>query len=127
MEIEFSLVDEKTVTNTTVKVTVSIQGTINGTKREALESRCLDLVKSLFPNNQWAFANFVFNPDGLTFTTRASTRIDASLNDGLVEKAKAVSTDSTKLSIQTIDPSIPAHDIRQAESAIRQNLSLIHI
>jgi hypothetical protein len=122
MKLRFNLTDEKTVTNSTVKITTAIRGTINGECREKIEARCLALVKSLFPDNKWAFSNFSYNGDGLTFSVAASTRIEAALNEQLEEKAKNASTADTKLSVTHIDPSIPSHDMRRAESELRVRL-----
>lgn len=125
MKIKFDLTDEKTVTNTTVKVNTTVRGTINGETREQIEARCLTAVKKVFPDNQWAFSNFNWNADGLTFSVAASTRIDAIKNSGLNDLAKAASDQNTKVGIQSIDASIPQHDIRRAESALRENIIMI--
>lgn len=122
MKVSFTLNDEKTVTNTTVKIIVAISGTINGESRKDIEARCDEIAKKIFPDVKWAFSNFKYNGDGLTFTVSASTRIDATQNDQLASKCAEASNDSTRIAIQTIDASIPTHDIRTAESDIRINL-----
>ncbi len=118
MKTIFSLTDETTITNTTVKVMAQITGTISGETREQIEARCLAAAKRLF-DDKWAFSDFVYQPDGFTFRVNASTRIDASLNDQLTEKALTASDESTRLTIARIDPSIPTHEIRAAESDLR--------
>jgi hypothetical protein len=120
MKIKFDLTDEVTITNNTVKVTVAITGVINGQDRPALESSALELANKFFPGASWAFSNFSFQPDGFTFRVQASTRVDASLNDQLEQKA----TDLNERGILTLqicdtDTSIPLFQKRDAESDLR--------
>lgn len=119
MKITFELNDEITVTNTTVKITASLRGTILGQDRPKLEARALEAAKRLFPDARWAFSNFNFSSDGLTFSVTATTRVDASENDRLDERVKAASTEDMKIQIQNIDPSIPDFEIRKSESDLR--------
>lgn len=120
MKIKFEMTDEVTITNTTVKVTAWVNGVINGQERPALEAASLDLVNRLFPDAKWAFSNFTFQPDGFTFRVQASTRIDATQNDQLDQKAAALSEQGKlTLLINNIDPSIPLFQKREAESNLR--------
>lgn len=119
MKIVLNLIDETTVTNTTVKITAWITGIIQGDSREKIEARVLEAWKRLFPDGKQSFSSFTYQPDGLTFRVQAVTRIDASLNDQLNEKAKQASDDNVKIQIHNIDPSIPVHDMRAAESDLR--------
>jgi len=120
MKIRFDLTDEVTITNSTVKITAWINGVINGQDRPALEEASLEMVKKLFPDAKWAFSNFTFQPDGFTFRVQASTRIDATQNDQLEQKAAKLSEQGKlTLSIYNLDPSIPLFQKREAESNLR--------
>lgn len=119
MRITFDLTDETTITNTTVKITAILRGTIAGQDRPQLEEKALEAAKRLFPDARWAFSNFNFSPDGLTFSVVATTRIEASENDRLDERAKSASDENMKIQIQNMDPSIPEFEIRKAESDLR--------
>lgn len=120
MKIKFSLTDETTITNTTVKITTWLNGVVANQSRDALEAKCLETAKKLFPEAKWAFSDFTYNPDGLTFRVQASTRIDSTQNDQLAEKAKTASTNGDiNIAIQNIDPSIPLYEKRAAESDLR--------
>lgn len=120
MKIKFDLTDEVTITNTTVKITAWVNGVINGQDRPALEASALEMVQKLFPDAKWAFSNFTFQPDGFTFRVQASTRIDATENDQLEQKAAALSeTGKLTLSISNLDASIPLFQKREAESNLR--------
>lgn len=122
MKIKFDMTDEVTITNTTVKISAWIQGVVNGQERSALEAQALELAKKLFPDASWAFSNFTY-PDGFTFRVQATTRIDATQNDQLAERAKAISeTGKLNLIINTIDASIPLHQRRAAESDLRVSI-----
>lgn len=119
MKIKFDMTDEVTITNTTVKISAWVQGVVNGQERPALEAAALELVKKLFPDASWAFSNFTY-PDGFTFRVQATTRIDATQNDQLAQRAEAVSEQGKlNLIIHNIDPSIPLHQKREAESNLR--------
>lgn len=108
MKIKFDMTDEVTITNTTVKISAWIQGVINGQDRPTLEASALELAKKLFPDVQWAFSNFSYNPDGFTFRVQASTRIDATQNDQLEQRADSISeVGKLTISIHNIDASIP--------------------
>lgn len=123
MKIKFDLTDEVTITNTTVKVTIYITGVINGQERPALESSALDLANKFFPGANWAFSNFTFQPDGFTFGVQASTRVDASLNDQLEQKAADLNERGIlTLQIFNIDTSIPLFQKRDAESDLRLSI-----
>lgn len=120
MKIKFDLTDEVTITNTTVKITVWIHGVINGQDRPALEAASLEMAQKLFPDAQWAFSNFTFQPDGFTFRVQASTRIDATENDQLEQKAARLSEQGKlTLTIYSMDVSIPLFQKREAESDLR--------
>jgi len=123
MKIKFDLTDEVTITNTTVKISAWIQGVINDQDRPALEAASLDLAKKLFPDASWAFSNFTYQPDGFTFRVQATTRIDSTQNDQLAQRCDQLSNQG-KLTIQisNIDPTIPLHQKREAESNLRQSL-----
>lgn len=120
MKIKFDLTDEVTITNTTVKITAWVNGVINGQDRPALEAASLEMVQKLFPDAKWAFSNFTFQPDGFTFRVQASTRIDATENDQLEQKAAKLSEQGKlTLSIYNLDASIPLFQKREAESNLR--------
>lgn len=122
MKIKFDIEDEKTVTNETVKITVKVQGQVGEDDRTTLETRAREVVLKFLPNASWAFSNFNFISNGMMFQVTGSTRIDAVENDQLVEKATAVSTRQTILTVQQIDPSIPLFEIRKAQSAMRASI-----
>lgn len=119
MKVRFSITDETTITNTTVKVTAWITGVVNGETREQIEARALATWKTLFPDVKQSFSNFTYQPDGLTFRVQVATRIDASENDQLDQRAVAASNDTVKITNLQIDPSIPVHDLRKGESDLR--------
>jgi hypothetical protein len=122
MKIQFDVTDETTITNTTVKLTGMITGVVNGQSRDALEDKALALTKELFPDAKWAFSNFQY-PDNFTFRVQVSTRIDASLNDQLDQKAERVSKKGDlQIAFSTPDASIPLHEKRKAESDLRVSL-----
>lgn len=119
MKITFSINDEKTITNTTAKITISIKGTINGESRDKLEARTANVTKTLFPDNQWAFTDFGYNADGFTFHVSATTRIDSLQNDQLAEKCESLGSDTLRVILVGVDDSIPSHVLREAESDLR--------
>ena len=119
MKVRFSLTDETTILNSTVKVTAWITGVVNGETREQIEARALATWKTMFPDVKQAFSNFTYQPDGLTFRVQVATRIDASENDQLDQRAAEASNDTVKITGLNIDPSIPAHDLRKGESDLR--------
>ncbi len=120
MKIKFEMTDEVTITNTTVKITAWIQGVVNGQERSVLEAQALELAKKLFPEANWAFSNFTYQPDGFTWRVQASTRIDATQNDQLEVRADQLSeAGKVTLSISNIDASIPLHQKRGSESDLR--------
>jgi hypothetical protein len=119
MKVRFSLTDETTITNTTVKVTAWITGVVNGETREQIEARALATWKTLFPDVKQSFSNFTYQPDGLTFRVQVATRIDASENDQLDQRAITASNDTVRITNLQIDPSIPVHDLRKGESDLR--------
>jgi len=120
MKIKFDLTDEVTITNTTVKLTVLVEGVINGADRPTLEASALELTNKLFSDVKWSFSNFRFMPDGFTFQVQAAARIDSAVNDQLDTRANAIS-ERGKLTLQVIDTdvSIPLHQKRKAESDLR--------
>jgi len=120
MKIKFELTDETTITNTTVKISAWIQGVIDGQERPALEGRALEMAKKLFPDASWAFSNFTYMPDRFTWRVRATTRIDATQNDQLDERAdQANEPGKITISFEAPDASIPLHQRRDEESKLR--------
>jgi hypothetical protein len=122
MEINFTLTDEKTITNTTVKISGWITGVVNGQDRATLETKSQELANKLFPDVSWAFSNFSY-PDGFTFRVQVATRIDSAQNDQLDARAEEISDKgSLTIAIYDIDASIPLYARREAESDLRIQL-----
>lgn len=131
MKISFDINDEKTVTNTTVKLTAWISGQVGEDDRSKLEKRARDVVEKFMPNRgsdgtlKWAYSDFSYINNGMMFRVQATTRIDSSLNDQLEEKAKLASDRQTEIRITDLDASIPMHELRAAESDLRVKLILL--
>lgn len=125
MKVTFSLGEEKTVTNETVKVILSINGIVADQTKENIDKSILDKVLEFLPDKKsedWAFSGFSFydNRGFRMFAVQASTRIPASENDNLSERARDLSNDSISVEIANIDLSIPQYRYREAESELRQ-------
>lgn len=122
MKITFDLSDEKTITNDTVKISTLVQGAVADQSRDLLEAAADKITKELV-NKDWSFSNFTYSGDGFTFNVTATTRIPASENDRMAERAQTLGLRG-KITIQLIeaDPSIPLHQKRDAESNLRVSL-----
>ncbi len=122
MKLIFTIDDEKTIVNETVKVTVSIQGQVGEDDRSALEARAREIALKFLPEASWAFSNFILANNGMMFNVTGTTRIDALENDQLAERANELSDRKTILQVQQLDPSVPLFQIRKAQSEMRVSI-----
>ncbi len=125
MKLTFDMMDEKTVTNDTIKVTATIDGLVQGDTKEVIEESIQAAMKELLPDADWAFSNFTFYRRNFPmYSVKASARVLASHDDGLVDRAEKLTTDKLAIAIENIDHSIPAHRFKEAESELRETLLL---
>ena len=123
MKYRFTINDEKTLSNNTVKVTVRLTGPANAMRPE-LERRIRDTLSTFIEDANWVFGGFTINRNqGVPlFTATTSARIPVSGNDDLVGRAQDSSTDEVFLQIVNVDDSIPLHLVREGQEEIRLNL-----
>lgn len=125
MRYQFTIEDEKTVTNDTVKVMVQVTGPVENDSRDQLEKRARSALKQYLPEADWVFGGFQFSQSAgyPLFVVPASCRIKANLNDDLINRANRFECEEgVRLQVTNLDQSIPMHLIRNAEKDLRFNL-----
>lgn len=121
MKIKFNIEDETVVTSNTVKVIVNISGQVADGDRASHEARARALAAK-FIAADWAYSNFSYGSNGLTFSVTATCRIPAEQNEELHQKAADVSDRSTTLTINHLDLSVPPRDLAVGESRLRKRM-----
>lgn len=126
MRYQFSITDEKTLENDTVKVVVQINGPANE-PRARLEQRVRIATAALLPKADWAYSGLsIATNDYPMFSITASTRIAAADNDDLYRRAANYSLENPEAGanikvIQT-DTSMPLFKTREGLREIRQSI-----
>lgn len=102
MRYTFTLQDEKTLTNETVKVFIKVTGPADA-ERSDLEARARERLEKLLPDADWVFTGLEINRAAgyPLFTTTASARIPVGQNDNLHQKARDLSTKKVDLNFYT--------------------------
>jgi hypothetical protein len=123
--VQFSLTEDKVVTNETVKVSVTVQAMIDGeTITNGNLSSSIRSILDQFIKADWAFSNpmrqFDTGIEKATFS--AHCRIPASENYDLTARATALNAKGIGLYNVVTDTSIPAKQIKEAESELRASL-----
>lgn len=126
MRYEFTITDEKTLENDTVKVVIQVNGPADAPRKE-LEERVRRAVNAFLPNTDWAFSGLTISTyDYPMFVITASVRIKAADNDDLHRRASnyAIENPDAKASIKVvnIDSSMPLFKSREGEQQIRRNI-----
>lgn len=121
MKVTFNIEDETVVTSNTVKVIALVTGQVGDEDRAQHEQRAKAITKS-FLDADWAYSNFTYASNGMTFSVSATCRVPSDVNEGLNAKAAEVSDRHTTLSIQNLDLSVPSRDLNAAASRLRKRM-----
>lgn len=122
MKVTFTITDETVVVSNTVKVNVNISGQVGEDNRQQHEGRARAIAEAFIPGADWAYSNFAYGANGLTFSVNSHCRIDNDKNQDLHAKAQEVSDRKTTLTVQHIDPSVPARELQEGESKLRKRM-----
>lgn len=119
MKVVFNLGEDTTVVNDTIKVTCAITGVIGESNKEQIDERVRAVTHSMFPDADWAYANYSTASDGLTFRVSATTRVPTSAHERLDDRCEEASNQTTLITVTNIDTSIPEWQVREEESKLR--------
>jgi hypothetical protein len=122
--LDFQLIAEHTVVNTTVKLVAKIEALANLQTEDDLRSDIRKTLKS-FIDADWQFSNMLRVSDNTGYERiclTASVRVSESENYNLIDRAKAVSRKGLQIIDVDADTSIPSKQISEAESDLRVEL-----
>lgn len=122
MKVTFTITDETVVVSNTVKVTVNVSGQVGDDNRAGHEGRAKAITEQFISDADWAYSNFQYGANGLTFSVNGTCRIPAQDNQDLYAKAQEVSDRQTTLTVHHIDPSVPARELQEGESRLRKRM-----
>ena len=120
--IDFPLVAEKTVTNDTVKITVSVNALITGQAEDELRAEIHSRLKQLI-DEDWHLSNITREKDPSGFERLciiASLRVNETENNNLETRVEAASRQGLTIAIEDIDTNIPNKIIDEAQAELRK-------
>jgi hypothetical protein len=124
--IEFSLIAEQTVVNTTVKITATIAGIITpNVAEDALRENIRSIMKKFIDTAVWQISGIIRSKDdsGMEkIRLSATTRVSETENYALEERAEAASVKGMKISSVAVDTAPPTSMIEETESSLRITL-----
>jgi|ERR1019366_430321 hypothetical protein len=124
--IEFSLIAEQTVVNTTVKITATIAGIITpNVAEDALRENIRSIMKKFIDTAIWQISGIIRSKDdsGMErIRLTATTRVSETENYALEERAEAASVKGMKISSVAVDTAPPTSMIEETESSLRITL-----
>jgi hypothetical protein len=120
MQYIFEIEDEKTITNETVKVIVTVSGPANLPRTE-IEKQVREVLHDFLPDADWSYAGLQINKNAgfPTYNSKAGARIKASENGDLYSRAQDYSSPEATININNIDESIPLYQRREADKELR--------
>lgn len=121
--VVFQLRAEKTVVNDTVRITVPVTALVTSeTAEETLRADIGEALKSFIDSADWKFQNINRAPDGTgheRVSLVAVARVNERENHNLDGRAKAVSRKGLQLASPSVDTTVPAAKLEEAEKELR--------